>query len=226
MNNRQDQWESSYKNQDNFMFYPDDEVIRFVSKYIRKKIGPSEFVDLSQTATTDRILDLGCGIGRHVIFLSEMGLDGYGIDLSKTAVQTAVKRAPHLGKKIIHGDAIRLPWDDKYFQFAISHGTLDSMTFPMAQNVCLELSRVMVPGGLYYCDLISGDDSFHAREYHGEETVNTRHEQGTIQSYFNIEKINKMIGDLFFIEECLLIKKYNIFSGDFLARYHVVFRKK
>ena len=47
------EWEKSYKNFDNFLFYPHEEVIRFVSKYIRKKVG---FENLLIQKDTQRIL--------------------------------------------------------------------------------------------------------------------------------------------------------------------------
>jgi len=39
MENQKKKWEESYLNRDNFVFYPHEEVIRFVSKSIRKRIG-------------------------------------------------------------------------------------------------------------------------------------------------------------------------------------------
>ena len=41
------EWNKSYVNINNFLFYPDDEVIRFMSKYIRKIIGLNKFLNLN-----------------------------------------------------------------------------------------------------------------------------------------------------------------------------------
>lgn len=43
---QQAEWDDSYRNRDNFMFYPHEEVVRFISKYIRKRIGFNEFRDV------------------------------------------------------------------------------------------------------------------------------------------------------------------------------------
>lgn len=32
-------WEESYKRQENFMFYPKEESVKFLNRFIRKKIG-------------------------------------------------------------------------------------------------------------------------------------------------------------------------------------------
>lgn len=234
--NQKKKWEEAYLNRDNFVFYPHEEVIRFVSKYIRKKIGLFEYKEVcasehsSELNNCVKILDLGCGIGRHVIYCHEMGLEAHGIDLSETAISVARKWATERGisepeKRIYQGDITHLPYPDELFNFALCHGVLDSMSFPVAQLACSELARVLKRGGLFYCDLVSGDDSNHAREYCGEEIVSTQHERGTIQSYFNFAKINEMTTGLFEVIEALLVRRENIVVGGYYGRYHIVLRR-
>lgn len=230
MDNKQSEWDNSYRNRDNFVFYPHEEIIRFVSKYIRKRTGLDEFKDVVPSPEKAKLLDLGCGIGRHVIYGHEMGLDAYGIDLSGAAVQVATEWATRKGmsepgRKILQGDIRQLPWADGYFNFAVSHGVLDSMPFEIARAACAELARAMATGGLFYCDLISGDDSAHSREYSGEEVVTTSHELGTIQSYFNLAKIHSMINGSFEIVECILIRREEAVRGGYASRYHLTLRK-
>lgn len=230
MNNKKADWDKSYENRDNFVFYPHEEVIRFVSKFIRKRIALNDFHDATPGSALGRVLDLGCGIGRHVIYCHDMGLEAYGVDLSDAAVRVACewagqKNLPEPEKRIIQGDIRRLPWNDGFFLYAVSHGVLDSMPFEIARAACIELARVMPSGGLFYCDLISGDDSRHAREFNGEEIVNTAHEQGTVQLYFNLTKILSMIDGAFEIDECNLIRRENVLRGGYASRYHLVLRR-
>jgi SAM-dependent methyltransferase len=224
------EWDRSYENRDNFVFYPHEEVIRFVSKFIRKRVGLREFSDVVPDVDRKRVLDLGCGIGRHVVYCHEMGMEAYGVDLSNTAVSAARQWAEAIGlpeseARICQGDVRQLPWSNGYFHYAVSHGVLDSMPFEIARAACVELARVMQSGGLFYCDLISGDDSRHAREFCGEEVVATTHEQGTIQLYFNMPKIYSMIEGAFSIEECNLIRRENVLRGGFASRYHLALRR-
>lgn len=227
---KKSEWDKSYENRDNFLFHPHEEVIRFVSKFIRKRIALNEFRDIAQGSSAGRVLDLGCGIGRHVIYCHEMGLDAYGVDLSDTAIRVGREWAeerhlPEPEKKFLQGDIRHLPWDDGFFRYAISHGVLDSMPFEIARAACVELARVMPSGGLFYCDLISGDDSRHAREFSGEEIVASAHEQGTVQLYFNLAKIQSMIEGVFSIDECNLIRRENVLQGGYASRYHLVLRR-
>lgn len=231
MNNYKEEWNNSYQNRDNFLFYPHEEVIRFVSKYIRKRIGLNEFQDVQIYKKTLRLLDLGCGIGRHVIFAEEMGIEGYGIDLSERAISLALQWAEHRGianptQRLKQGDIRSLPWSDGYFNFVVSHGVLDSMHFNFAKDAIKEVNRVIEKDGLFYIDLISGDNSSHYREYAGEEIVNTRHEHGTVQSYFNFTKINQLIEGYFEILENILIKNESVISGGYHSRYHLILRRK
>lgn len=231
MYTQKSEWEISYQNRDNFVFYPHEEVIRFVSKYIRKRTGLNEFKDVVPCNPPPKILDLGCGIGRHALYCHDMGLDAYGIDLSETAVEVARSWGAQSGieapeKKILPGDIRHLPWEDGFFAFAISHGVLDSIHFEIARAASVELARVLRRGGVFYCDLISGDDFAHAREFCGEDVVTSSHEHGTIQSYYNFAKVNELIAGLFEIEEVLLIRRENIVQGGFSSRLHVVLKRK
>lgn len=227
---KQSEWDKSYENRDNFVFYPHEEVVRFVSKFVRKRVGLNEFKSVAPNAEECRILDLGCGIGRHVMYCHEMGLNAYGIDLSDVAIRTALdwgkrQQLPEPEKRILQGDIRALPWNDGFFQYAVSHGVLDSMPFNIAREACVELARVMPVGGLFYCDLISGDDSGHAREFSGEQVVSTEHEQGTIQLYFNLAKILSLIEGVFELSECNLIRRENVVKGGYSSRYHLILRR-
>ena len=228
--NRKTEWEQSYDNRDNFVFYPHEEIIRFVSKYVRKRTGLNNVEDIVAGSSPRRVLDLGCGIGRHVMYYHDMRLEAYGVDLSEYAIETAkewaaMRDAPEIVSRVQAADAQELPWSDGFFQFAVSHGVLDSMSFEIAKATTRELARVMAPEGLFYCDLISGNDSQHAREYSGEEVAEGQHETDTVQLYFNFELIKSLFGSLFEIVECNLIRREDVFKGGYTSRYHVVLRK-
>ena len=232
MNLREREWNASYSNYDNYLFFPHEEIIRFVSKYIIKRVGLDDYVPISngQDSAELRVLDVGCGIGRHVIALHSMGINSFGVDLSSEAIRVAKEWAlaeniSDIESLLKCGDICNMPWGNEFFGFAISHGVLDSMPFKIAKQACKEIARVLKPNALFYCDLVSGNDSDHAREYSGEVLVDAVHERGTIQSYFNYSKIEKLVGDYFTIEECIFIKREEVLHGSGSARYHLVLKK-
>ncbi len=166
MDDRKGQWEASYRARQNFVFYPCEELVRFVARYLRKRVGLDEYEDKHAFGRPPRWLDLGCGIGRHVVYGHEAGMDVHGIDLSASAVAMAHTWAGRAGvsgaaQRIKQGSADNLPWPDGYFDVVVSHGVLDSMPFAVALQAIGEVRRVLRAGGFFYCDLISGDDSAH-----------------------------------------------------------------
>jgi methylase of polypeptide subunit release factors len=51
---------------------------------------------LFKTKGYKKILDLGCGTGRHSLFLAEQGFEVYATDMSPTAVKIATEKASAL----------------------------------------------------------------------------------------------------------------------------------
>lgn len=199
-----DEWNKSYEHRDNVLFYPHEEIIRFVSKYLRKRTGIDEFLNIRPNFK--KVLDLGCGAGRHVFYLDEIGFEAYGIDLSNIAINYAdamcnFLRKPHLASHFTIGDITDMKYDSNTFDFMVSHGVLDSMRFSIALSAMQEAARVLKKGGLFYLDLIMNSDFSDI-----EVTVDTKHEYGTIQSYFNDEKINRLLGESFNVLDFTIIE--------------------
>src|SRR4051794_9600404 len=93
---------------------------------------------------------------------------------------------------------------DRFFVHAISDSVLDSMPFEIAQQGVAQIARLVRPGGYFYCSLISGDEIDRTAEFAGEIILDTVHERGTVQSYFNHEKIARLLEVHFEIISCEL----------------------
>lgn len=65
-----------------------------------------------------RVLDVGCGPGRHAHRLAELGMEVVGVDISQRFVDLAAAGAP-AGATFVRGDANALPYDAE-FDAAIS----------------------------------------------------------------------------------------------------------
>ncbi|MDH5716996.1 MAG: class I SAM-dependent methyltransferase [Spirochaetia bacterium] len=224
------EWNESYKQRDNYIFYPHEEIIRFISKYIRKRIGLNEFIDICENASQAKILDFGCGIGRHIKLLDEFQLNGFGFDISAEAICTAKNNfdllgLTHLKEKIVEANIIDLPYKNGEFSFMLSHGVLDSMPFVVAKKGMHELYRILKTNGFIYFDLISNKYQ-EDKTSDFEEIVRTQHEKGTIQSFFNDERINSLLQNKFKIIECYQIEKVDLINASGInSRYHVIVQK-
>jgi ubiquinone/menaquinone biosynthesis C-methylase UbiE len=78
----------------------------------------------------ERILDIGCGFGNHLLILNRLGLDVSGIDASPYMIGRARER---LGEKctLKTATAEDLPFDDNEFDLAILINTLEFLDDPL-----------------------------------------------------------------------------------------------
>ena len=110
----------------------------------------------------EKILDLGCGTGRHTIFLALQGFLVYATDISPTGIAIAGEKAKALNLGNIHfqqHDMKSIPYPDKFFDavlciWTIYHGTLDKV-----RQTINESYRVLKPNGTVLTDFLSVDDS-------------------------------------------------------------------
>jgi SAM-dependent methyltransferase len=224
-------WNSSYERRENFLFWPSDGVVRFVSRHLRRRVAPDSVRDVLPGALGAKVLDVGCGIGRHIQFGLTMGLDMHGIELSTVAVEVARTWAHPLMKgseveKIIAGDVRAMPWPDGHFDHAVSDSVLDSMGFEIASQGIQELARVLKPGAYFYCNLIAEGDGKSGSFFSGERVQTTVHEQGTIQSYFDGDKIDALFADRFEFLQRELHTIENVATGSVSGRWHMVMRRR
>jgi ubiquinone/menaquinone biosynthesis C-methylase UbiE len=220
------------ESRNNSVFSSCDEIVRFISRYLRRRVELDLVIDAYPGAKGARVVDIGCDNGRNLVFGTKMGLEMYGVDLSTSAVEMAKtwlakKIGPEeAGKRVIASDICQLLWPDKYFAHAISDGALDSVPFEVAQEGINEISRVLQPGGYFYCNLISGDETGRDPNFNGEEVVNTAHENRVIKSYFNRTKIRRLIEPQFEIISCKLHQISDPVLNERSGRWHVISRRR
>ncbi|WP_078085977.1 class I SAM-dependent methyltransferase [Microbulbifer mangrovi] len=103
-----------------------------------------------------RVLDLGCGEGRHAIHLMLTdAVDIFGIDLSFRDISTANERAqPFIAAgqqagqvQFGMGDALQLPFADDFFDVVICSEVLEHIED--YQGVLGEIHRVLKPSGIF-----------------------------------------------------------------------------
>lgn len=97
-------------------------------------------------AGRDRLIDFGCGYGiLTAMFRDLLGFkEAHGVDIAEERANVARK----LGINVIGVDLERdkLPYPDKYFDFAMMHGILNHLTF--WDNLLQEAHRVLRNEGL------------------------------------------------------------------------------
>ena len=104
----------------------------------------------------DRVLDLGCGGGRHAFELYRRGADVVAFDLDPAelapvtgmfgAMRAAGEATAEAGATAISGDATAMPFGDGMFDRVIAAEVLEHILDD--QQAMNELARVLRPGGL------------------------------------------------------------------------------
>ncbi|MBW1780836.1 MAG: methyltransferase domain-containing protein [Deltaproteobacteria bacterium] len=78
----------------------------------------------------ERILDIGCGTGNHLLMFNKLGLNVSGVDASSHMVEEAKSRLGHRSA-IKVGMAEDLPFDDNEFDVAVFIHTLEFLDNPL-----------------------------------------------------------------------------------------------
>ena len=96
-------------------------------------------------ARGDRIVDLGCGSGRVLLWNQDAGADVVGVDASPFFAGEARERMD-----LVLGDLRNLPFDDRAFTKAYALDVLEHLSRPALEEMLRETSRVLAPGGALF----------------------------------------------------------------------------
>jgi SAM-dependent methyltransferase len=112
-----------------------------------------QFVDLLSQRKAHTLLDLGCGTGRHVLYLGECGFEMYGIDSAAAGLTTTQQRLEeaNLSAHLIQGDIFEtLPFADAFFDAILSVQVIHHARLAQIAALVDELARLLKPGGLLF----------------------------------------------------------------------------
>jgi len=108
-----------------------------------------EFSSQMRDRPCQRILDLGCGAGRHTLYLASMGFEVSAMDLSETALEYTRRRMDEAGfsADLQKADMEILPYPSETFEGIISIHVIFHNTLAGMQRTIDEMWRILRPGG-------------------------------------------------------------------------------
>jgi ubiquinone/menaquinone biosynthesis C-methylase UbiE len=130
--------------------------------HVRGREATLELARAASLATSDRVLDVGCGLGGASRCLASVfGCHVVGIDLTPDYVETARHLATHfgLGHRVRYecADALALPFRDAEFDVVWSQHA--AMNIADKVGLYAEMYRVLKPGGrLALYDILAGEN--------------------------------------------------------------------
>lgn len=100
-----------------------------------------------------RVLDLGCGTGRHLVYLASQGFETYGLDASETAISMSGEWLDREGLRAeirTHRMEEPFPYSDGFFDGLISIQVLHHNMMKDILVTVGEIARVLKPRGLLF----------------------------------------------------------------------------
>jgi ubiquinone/menaquinone biosynthesis C-methylase UbiE len=145
-----------------------------------------------------RLLDVGCGEGRHLRRFREAGARPVGLDLSSTLLAEARKVRDTAGGDwaLIRGDMRRLPFHSRSFAVVTSLFTSFGYFTPEEDRaIAREWARVLAAGGLHVLDFLNREKVL-AHPTHDGERVSGAYriqERRTIETGEDVPRVVKRV---------------------------------
>ncbi len=130
-------------------YYSDSEFMNMAKLFERRFAKSNIEIDLKNK----RCIDLGCGSGRYVIAMADLGAaESHGFDLSELAIEDAKARADRLGYsnrcQFQQGTMLDLPYESESFDFVCCNGVMHHTTDP--KRALAEMARITKRDGEAY----------------------------------------------------------------------------
>lgn len=133
------QWNEIFKRNGRVFLKPQEDISKIVKSFKKKGVK--------------RILDLGCGSGRHMVYLVKHGFEVYGIDIALRGVQITknwLKKEKLRANLKIGNIYKKLPYQDNFFDALISTQTLHHNRIGNIRKLIKEIERILKPKGLIF----------------------------------------------------------------------------
>ena len=201
--------------------YPSESLVRFVAR---------NFYNTERANI--KILEIGCGTGANIWYMSREGFDVYGVDFSEAGIEIAQKRliSEGLKAKLTVSDVAKLNYPDDFFDAVIDCECIYANTLESSKKILLEINRVLKKNGCFYSrsfaeDMFIGEPlvKFNEFEYDNIQTGSLAGKGFT--RLIDKNGIKNLYGNIFKIESLDFLKYSNNNQEDLVSEYVIILRK-
>ncbi len=175
-------WERHYRRDRSSLAYPDENLVRLLAKFTDSFNG-------------DNItsLDMGCGSGRHIKLMEEMGIEhAFGSDYSIEGLKRS-RRFSVSG--LVNCSNLNMPFKDESFDVVAAWGSLHYSPKSETGRMISQAHRILKRGGSFFGTLRSENDTYLRRGTHlGNNTWSTDlHDlSGSVVSFFSLNELEEL----------------------------------
>lgn len=133
------QWNGIFKEKGKVFLDPQEDMRKIVKIFKKKGVK--------------KVLDLGCGSGRHTVCLAKNGFDVYGIDIAPVGIKLTkdwLKKEKLKASFKLGSIYQKLPYKDKYFDAVVSTSTINHAKINDIRKLIKEIERILKPNGLIF----------------------------------------------------------------------------
>ncbi|TFF92171.1 class I SAM-dependent methyltransferase [Candidatus Thorarchaeota archaeon] len=162
-----------------------------------------------------RVLDLGCGTGRHTVYMAKLGFEVYALDSSANAVtqtQEWLNEEELAAEMTTHRMETGLPYPEDFFDAVISIQVIHHNMVAQVLDTISEIGRVLKPSGIVFVTVpvltigpVPSDKDWRLREVEPRTFVPDRGpEAGLPHHYFAEEELLEAFQEEYDIEEVFI----------------------
>jgi SAM-dependent methyltransferase len=116
-----------------------------------------DIVSVLKERDVKHVLDLGCGVGRHALFLASQGFQVYALDGSANGIKFAREEAEcqELNIDFQQGAMTELPYEAYSMEYVLAWNVIYHGDLSIVRHCLREVRRVLRPQGLYQGTMLS-----------------------------------------------------------------------
>ncbi len=147
-----------------------------------------------------RVLDIGCGLGRHTVYLAARGFDVIGLDNAPAALSACRANLDKAGvsARLLEAEMTEIPFADGHFDAIVATHVIHHTDGPTVRQIMRLITDKLTSGGLLVWAMPS---TRHAncgigREIDPGTWVDEEHEEGPIpHHYFSETEVRELLRD-------------------------------